>query len=614
MKTLPEYLTAGVLAATLGAAVWAHAAGDTNQVAVAPETSKGGTVFAIRDVRVFDGERMLEYANVVVRDGKIAAVGADAEIPAGIEAIDGSGKTLLPGLIDAHVHAWGNAQSDALRLGVTTELDMLGDWRRAADIRKQRESMAPTRQADLWSAGAAVTAPEGHGTQYGEVPTLAAGDDAAAFVDARLAEGSDYIKIIVEDFSTHSATRRLPSVTADQVRGAIKAAHAQDRRVIVHVSPQRDAVMAAEAGADGLAHLFIDEAPRQAFITAARKRDMFVIPTLSVLSGYAGQGEGGKLAADPRLQPFLGSEQKSGLTASFPGAKSANDPMMSRLLASVKQLHDAGIEILAGTDAGNPGTAHGASLHGELELLVRAGLTPVQALAAATSLPAKRFGLDDRGRIAPGMRADLLLVDGDPGRDITATRAIAGVWKNGYPVERNTHASAQQAKAAPGDTLVSDFEGEGVGAAFGAWQPTTDQVAGGASVVRHARVEGGAGGSTGALQVSGEVKQGFAYPWSGVIFFPASDMGQTMALSSRKALVFHVRGDGRRYNAMLFSGESMQGMPSMQAFVAGPEWSEVRIPLDKFQGADLSQVRGIAFAAGEPLGAFDFRIDDVELR
>ena len=78
--------------------------------------------------------------------------------------------------------------------------------------------------------------------------------------------------------------------------------------------------------------------------------------------------------------------------------------------------------------------------------------------------------------------------------------------------------------------------------------------------------------------------------------------------------MFRVRGDGRSYHAMLFSGASAQGMPSLQPFVAGPEWTEVRLPLADFQGGDPAQVRGIAFTAGQPHGAFEFELDQVELR
>ncbi|MFC7564468.1 amidohydrolase family protein [Actinomadura namibiensis] len=92
--------------------------------------------------------------------------------------------------------------------------------------------------------------------------------------------------------------------------------------------------------------------------------------------------------------------------------------------------------ILAGTDAPIRANANGVSMLAELAHLVRAGLSPRAALAAATSAPAREFGLTDRGRIAPGLRADLLLVDGDPTTDITDLRAITAIWKNGHPVDR----------------------------------------------------------------------------------------------------------------------------------------------------------------------------------
>jgi imidazolonepropionase-like amidohydrolase len=119
----------------------------------------------------------------------------------------------------------------------------------------------------------------------------------------------------------------------------------------------------------------------------------------------------------------------------------------SYALESARRLHEAGVALLAGTDANNaPGRAcpvvHGAALHRELELLVAAGLSPAAALAAATSAPADRFGLSDRGRIAPGLRADLLLVAGDPASDITATRAIRGIWRRGVRFDREAFRAA----------------------------------------------------------------------------------------------------------------------------------------------------------------------------
>jgi imidazolonepropionase-like amidohydrolase len=609
--TLCKRRTAAPLAIAVAIAVAccsapSHAAGDNDPA----------NDVLIRDVRVFDGLRVLPKTNVLVIDGRIRAIGAKYDAPKDVSTVDGRGKTLLPGLIDSHVHSWGEAQRDALRFGVTTELDMLGDWHRLPALKTARASLARTEDADLWSAGAAVTAPGGHGTQYGmQVPVLEPGADAGAFVAARLAEGSDYIKIIVEDFSAHSETRRIPTISPEQVRAAIAAAHGRKALAVVHVSRLRDGRIAVDGGADGLVHMF-GEPGDAAFVAAAKRRKAFVVPTLSVLATMAQAGEGKRLGEDARLRPWLTTAQADALKASF-GAAEPKPAVLADAMQNVRDLHAAGVDILAGTDAGNPGTAHGVSMHGELDLLVRSGLTPVQALAAATLVPARRFRLDDRGRIAPGLRADLVLVDGDPTTDIVATRNIATVWKNGYAIVRPQPqvAVAPVGEAVPAATLVDDFEGDASAAASGmlpakigaGWMQTTDQMAGGASIVTMARANG-------ALAVSGEIKPGFAFPWSGAMFFPAKAAMQPADLSARTELVFRVRGDGRNYSVMLFSGVQMQSMPSMKPFVAGPAWTEVRIPLNGFNGADLARVRAFAFTAGQPQGAFRFEIDDVEVK
>lgn len=609
MKHWPECLAAIALAAVAGLAVAMRPDARAAEAASTPPAASDG--FAVRGARVFDGERDLGVATVVVRDGRIEAVAADAAIPDGMAVVDGSGKTLLPGMIDAHVHAWGDAQRDMARFGVTAALDMHGVAERLPALRAQREASGGGGQADLWAAGVAITAPGGHGTQYGfAVPTVDADTDVDAFIGARVAEGADFIKIIVEDLSAYGLGRTLPTLSPVQVEAAIAASHARQRLAVAHIATLRDARHVVGAGIDGLVHVFTDEVADDAFVATMRERDAFIVPTLSVVASMAGSGEGKALAADPRIEPFLSGEQAATLAKDF---GPSNPARLQRALDSVRRLHAAGVDVLAGSDAPNSGTAHGASVHHELELLVRAGLTPAQALAAATSSPAKRFGIADRGRIAPGMRADLVLVDGDPLADIAATRAIAMAWKNGHRVERDVAAPALAGEA-PAGTLVSDFDGDAVAAHFGSWQATTDQMAGGASTVQHGLVEGGAGGSRGALQVSGEVRPGFAFPWAGVMFFPAAQPMQPVDFSARGELVFHARGDGRNYSAMLFSGPSMQGMPSVQPFVAGPEWTEVRLPLSGFAGGDPSQLRGIAFTAGQPHGSFEFRIDHVELR
>ena len=571
--------------------------------------------FAVRDVRVFDGERVLPSANVVVRDGLIVAVGATAAIPAGLDVVDGHGKTLLPGLIDAHTHSFGNARRDAIRFGVTTELDMFGDWHQIAAARAVRERIAPTDLADLWSAGTLATAPHGHGTEYGfSIPTLTTPAEAAPFVAARLAEGSDYVKIILEDGSAYG--HPLPTLDAPTVDALVAAAHAAHRLAVAHVATEAEADTAIAAHVDGLAHVFVDRVASPAFIARAKSSGAFVVATLSVAASTSAAEVGRRLADDPRMAPWLSAGQRDGLRAAFPAAWQNRD-FLANATASVRALQAAGVPILAGTDAGNPGTAHGASLHGELALLVAAGLSPQQALAAATAEPARRFGLADRGRIAAGQRADLVLVDGDPTHDIEATRAIAAIWKNGAPVDRALAAdelAGPAGAALAGGGRISDFDDGAIAVRFGQnWSVTTDALIGGKSVATQAWTAGGADGSRGAMRVAGTIDAASPFPWAGTLFMPGAQAFAAVDLSEKKALVFKVRsvGDGRGMTAMWFSGAPSNRQPSMVRFATTGEWTAVRIALDRFVGADPTRTRAIAITAGAPAGDFAFEIDDV---
>jgi imidazolonepropionase-like amidohydrolase len=387
-----------------------------------------------RDVDVFDGSRMTRRTTVLVRDGMIRAVGAEVAIPPSAKVIDGKGKTLLPGLFDAHTHL-GVYQAeqflrDALDFGVTTELEMWGS-EASLTLRRKMAAGGFADMADLRTAGTGVTVPRGHPTQMGgpPVPTLAPGDDAQAFVDARIAEGSDYIKVIYE--------HAYPTLTKAELEAVVAAAHRRNQLVVVHVTTQRDAHDAIAAGADGLVHVFADSPPESGFAEFAARHHVFVIPTLSVLEAVTGASDNAWWQDARRVGPYITPSMRRSLEMKFPpgfGAKSK----LAHAQAAVRALRRAGVPVLAGTDAPAPGLAHGASLHRELELLVLAGLTPLEALASATSEPARAFGFHDRGRIAAGARADLLLVNGDPTVDITTTRDIVGIWKLGVAHTRHS--------------------------------------------------------------------------------------------------------------------------------------------------------------------------------
>ena len=571
--------------------------------------------FAVVGATVFDGEAFLPDHDVWVEDGRIRAVGPELDIPDEVARVDGGGRTLAPGLIDAHVHTFGTTLNDAARFGVTSVLDQFTDPALAAAKRAARETLGRGDEADLFTAGMLATAAGGHGTQFGiAVEAVNGPADAAAWVRARKAEGSDWIKIVYEDGSPYMD---IPSLDPETIGALIAAAHAEGLLAVVHVSKLEHALEAVDLGADGLVHVWGDLVADEAQVARIAAAGVFVVPTLSVVTAMSGDGidlelpEGAPGAAVSRMQ-------RETLASRFPDLPDEARPAArgERAIANVRRLHAAGVRLLAGTDAPNPGTGSGVSQHGELQLLVRAGLSGAEALAAATSTPADIFGLADRGRIEAGRIADLVLVDGDLESDVAASARLVAVWKDGYRVERSIDQEASAAPAAPATTLISDFD-EGLGASFGAgWVVTTDQIQGGTSTAELSAARG-------ALRVEGEVVasgSAFTFPWAGAMYFPGPVPMQPVDFSGREVLRFRTRGDGRGYVVMLFSGGGAATVPPSVPFTAPADWTEVEIPLARFPTAAPGLIGGLAFVATAPpgapatAGAFAFELDDVEIR
>jgi imidazolonepropionase-like amidohydrolase len=262
-------------------------------------------------------------------------------------------------------------------------------------------------------------------------PFVSTPDEAVKFVDKQVADGSDYIKIFIEDGTTVGFPG-LRVTSNETLLASVNEAHRLGKMAIAHVTTVEGGQKAISAGVDGLAHLFFDRPPTPELVAAIASSGSFVTPTLVTLSTAFGNSAAA-LAADKRVSSRLSRKWLDSLSRSmnvYPQGK------LKDAYASVMALHRAGVDILAGSDVSEPipslgGLAHGASLHHELQLLVAAGLTPIEALRAATSTPARRFGLTDRGRIAPGALADLLLVDGDPMTNISDTLSIRSVWRRG---------------------------------------------------------------------------------------------------------------------------------------------------------------------------------------
>lgn len=567
----------------------------------------------VQDVRVFDGERVHERRSVLFDKGVIVDADFRGPAPGDARVVNGAGRTLLPGLIDAHTHAFRFHELPVL-FGVTTQVDMFTE---VGMMKKAKGEMAQGgnhRHADLFSAGTLVTGPNGHGTQFGiPIPTITGPEQAQAFVDARIAEGSDFIKIVMEG---GHGFKPLDLATAKAV---IDAAHKRGKLAVVHIGNEKDARDVLEAGADGLVHLFPGEAKdAEGLARLAASRKAFVIPTFAVLESMAAY-RGDDLLADPAFAGLLDKGAQAPLKARY-GSKE-RPAMLAAPKRVTAALVKAGVPVLAGTDAGNPGTQYGISMHRELAALVEAGLSPVQALAAATSVPASAFRLGQRGRIAKGYKADLLLVEGNPTSDIKATRRIAEVWKDGESanglredLRRQVAKAAQpgaKALALPPDGRISQFSDKRLASPFGmGWGPSTDSFAGGKSSVKLAAQPALPDGQV-PLAIDAKVEPGLPFAWAGVAFMPGTQPMQSVDLGSVRAVRFRTRGDGKTYQLIAMS-QGVQ-IPGAKSFVAGPEWLEVTVPFSELKGIDPAAITMLGFNAGPQPGDYRFEIADVRL-
>lgn len=543
--------------------------------------------FVIRNVRIFDGEKIIAADSVAVADGKIIAVGTNIAAPPGAQVIDGTGDTLLPGLMDSHVHAWvRDVLEMGLMMGVTTELDMFMRWENAKQWRED-ESRGAFDAADFRTAGTAITVAGGHGME--SLPTMKpirSADEAQAFVDERIAHGSDYIKIFYDNGP------RFAAMPKDIMAAIVKAAHNRGKMVIVHVFSAQGFLDVIDAGADGLAHVPIVKLPEPAFRDALKAHHIFAITTLGFTDFFFGTERlWSKLPEDPWLAPYLGPLWRQVLEG--PGYKNREHISYADNEAALRTLRDAGVPLLAGTDASNS-TAAGALLHAELELMVKAGLTPSETLADATSVPAKIFSLTDRGRIAPGMRADLLLVRGDPTKDIRVTCDIVAIWKQGVRVDRESYR----------DRIAQ----ENAAWRFGAgWMPDTDSIFKGSSKVRIRVIDGGPEQSPSTMILECDVRPGIKYPFAGAMYIPALALRKSgpVDLSGSKDITFWSRGDGKTYSVAMFT-KSGGATPVLRPFVAGKHWEKHTIPISEFH-TDGRDITLVSVVATEP-GTYDFQL------
>jgi imidazolonepropionase-like amidohydrolase/ABC-type multidrug transport system permease subunit len=463
-----------IVAATLGLALAGSAVvGPALRMKRAPWTRTAeagaarGQVRVLRHATVIDGlGGRVEDARVTLRDHRIAELApeSDAPVPPGAVQDDLAGKVLIPGLVDSHVHLGGSGgvgttpgeHSPArqerdlgalLAVGVTTVVSLTDDFR---DLSTLREDVAVGRRRAprVFAAGPSITAPGGHPAElFAFAPGLAdtltrqvdTPEAARRAVEDLALRGVDVVKLVLE---AGYPGQPLPRLREDVFRAAVAAAQKARLKTTVHVSTDADVRLALDAGAGGLEHVPADLADDTIRLLALKK--VTLTPTLGVMDMEWRRAVA--LGQEPMVNAWVDRPRLAGLAA--PGSfftRMLDDParrdgMARRFQANVDAVVRAvkgGVTILAGSDSGNPGLFHGPALVHEVELLVaRAGLTPSAALAAATSTAADRLGQKDLGRIAPGAVADMVVLGGDPTRDVRALRDVKAVYLGGLPVER----------------------------------------------------------------------------------------------------------------------------------------------------------------------------------
>lgn len=428
------------------------------------------SVVAFRHVSVIDARDSMPRRDqtVVIRGSRIiaAASARTTRIPAGARIVDGRGRFLIPGLWDMHVHTVTVGGRELLGLyianGVTGVRDMAGDWATIKGWRGEigRETLVGPR---IVAAGPYL---EGGDVPIAHILTRTPAEGRAG-VDSLVALGVDFVKVHGQltpatYFAIARRARERGITFAGHVARAVGAAAASDsgQRSIEHLlaipapcAPAESIALAprypvqgalGRCSSENLAPLY------QKFV----RNGTWVTPTFVAQVEVAGWP--GHTVPGDSLAHYLPDSLRRYVTAIFPmpdsippGADSVGRAMLAKRMAQVATMHRAGVRILTGTDSPLRNSPPGFGLHEEMLLLVRGGMSAFDVLRAATSEPARYFGMDLLGTVEPGKAADLVLLDANPLTDIRNTRRIAAVVANGRLFDAGDRARLLARPSAP---------------------------------------------------------------------------------------------------------------------------------------------------------------------
>lgn len=410
--------------------------------------ARPGQVTAITNVEVFDATGAAAWqGSVLIRDGRIIEAGPKVKAPRGARVIKGNGRALLPGFYDVHTH-WGpratpsalpDVAANYLASGVTTVLDF-HQPPEAFQPRREWLSQIPSPHVNLV---ARMSTPGGHGADWSDETTtkwVSTEESAPRAVQELLPYNPDYIKVFSDGWR-YGASPEETSMNEETLTALAEEAHANDIRILTHTVTSARGALAARAGVDIIAHSLQDRALREDEVADILASGMSYAPTLAIYEPRRpGAPELDMESASVRMRVW-----KYGIAEE-----------------NLRTLFEAGVPVALGTDAGIGGLVHGDASLREIELFVEAGLSPADALIAATVNSARALGLsEDRGTIEVGKRADILLIEGKPWENIGDVRNISLVLVDGVTVFDAANPPKplpSTLPARPAASLIDDFE------------------------------------------------------------------------------------------------------------------------------------------------------------
>ena len=420
-------------------------------------TSLFAQVKVLKNFTLIDGtgHAPLPHAAMILENGRIAWVGPEAKLkpPPSAPVTDLQGKYIMPGIINLHVHLGAtigldqnekfftpeNVEKDLktyASYGVTTVLSMGTDKDSIFKIRDEQRAGRPT-ETRIYTAGQGFVFKGGYGGLEGVNQGVATVAEVEPAVAAQAAKHVDFIKLWMDD---HLGTKK--KMPYDIAQAIIESAHRHHLRVIAHIFYLQDAKQLVDYGVDGLAHSVRDKPIDPAFIADMKRHGTWQeAATLSREASMFVYGQTPAFANDPFFTRSISADIVAKLKSPAYQQKMRSDPdfamypgFLHTAEHNLKTLADAGVPYAFGTDSGPPGRFPGYFAHWEMELMVQAGLTPMQVITAATCSAARFLHAEDLGTLEKNKWADLIVLDKDPLDDIKNTRTISAVYIAGKRV------------------------------------------------------------------------------------------------------------------------------------------------------------------------------------